>query len=89
MNMSQAYDRFFATYPIYQRFQPVQSFRELHDRIKYILEHFGYISSRHKNISKGTDAKQFTSGMHYEFDPNREVLRLVTTPTIVRVNHQL
>lgn len=139
MNMSQAYDRFFATYPIYQRFQPVQSFRELHDwlwdpqniakmmdavkfqrpaieavvldienlfgtrndltfddftkkatgmLIKYILEHFGYISSRQKNISKGTGAKQFTSGMHYEFDPNREVLRLVTTPTIVRVNHQ-
>lgn len=137
-NLAKLYDTFFATYPIYQRFQPVKSFQELHDwlwipesivqmldavkfkrpaiegvvidietlfgvrddltftddftkkatgmLIKYVLEHFGYISSKQKDISKGRGAKWFTSGMHYEFYPEREKFRLVTKLSIVDVD---
>lgn len=53
--------------------------------IKYILEHFGYISSKQKDISKGKGAKWFTSGMHYEFEPSKEAFRLVKTLNIVNV----
>jgi hypothetical protein len=140
MNLNNLYDQFFSIYPIYQRFQPVKSFRELHDwlwnpesiakmldavkfhrpaiegvvleveelfgnrsdltfnddftkkatgmLIKYILGHFGYISSKQKDISKGKGAKWFTSGMHYEFDPSKEVFRLVTTLNIINVNKE-
>ncbi|MEB3752614.1 hypothetical protein EP10_003529 [Geobacillus icigianus] len=31
MNLDSLYDKFFATYPIYQRFRPIKSFRDLHD----------------------------------------------------------
>jgi hypothetical protein len=54
--------------------------------IKYVLEYFGYISARQKDIGKGMHARYFTSGMYYEFDESREVYRLVTTFSIVAVN---
>lgn len=54
--------------------------------IKYVLGHFGYMSSKQKNISKGKEAKWFTSGMHYEFDPQKERMRLVTTLSIVEIS---
>lgn len=54
--------------------------------IKYVLGHFGYVSSRQKNISKGKEAKWFTSGMHYEFDSKQERMRLVTTISILDLN---
>jgi hypothetical protein len=53
--------------------------------IKYILEHFGFISSKQRDISKGKGAKYFTSGMHYEFDSGKESLRLETVLSIVEV----
>jgi hypothetical protein len=138
VNLNDLYDKFFATYPIYQRFRPIKSFQELHDwlwkpetiskmldavkfqrpaiegvvleieelfgdrsdltfnddftkkatgmLIKYVLEHFGYISSKQKDISQGKGARWFTSGMHYEFDPSKEVFRLVTTLEIYQVS---
>ncbi|MCG5254780.1 MULTISPECIES: hypothetical protein [Brevibacillus] len=140
INLAILFDKFFSTYPIYQRFQPVKSFQELHDwlwkpesvvqmldaikfnrpaiegvvldiesifgtrndmtftddftkkatgmLIKYILEHFGFISSKQKDISKGKGAKWFTSGMHYEFHPERERFRLVTKPIIIDVTKE-
>jgi len=140
MNLDSLYDKFFATYPIYQRFRPIKSFRDLHDwlwkpesiskmldaikfqrpaiegvvleieelfggrsdltfnddftkkatgmLIKYVLEHFGYISSKQKDISRGKGARWFTSGMHYEFNPSKEVFRLVMTLNIVNVSEE-
>lgn len=136
-NLANLFDKFFSTYPIYQRFQPVKSFQELHNwlwkpesivqmldavkfnrpaiegvvidienifgtrddmtftddftkkatgmLIKYILEHFGFVSSKQKDISKGKGAKWFTSGMHYEFHPDHERYRVVTKLSIIEV----
>ncbi|MDF1510686.1 hypothetical protein PZE06_21355 [Robertmurraya sp. DFI.2.37] len=137
MNALNEYDRFFAIYPMYQKYQSVKAFKNLHDflwkpesiekmqdaikfgrpaiegivldieelyfdksdftfeddfakkatgmLIKYILEYFGFISSKQRNISKGKGAKYFTSGMHYEFDSSKESLRLETVLSIVAV----
>jgi|GEM_PF-5009384 len=130
-NLHKLYDTFFSTYPIYQKFQPVKSFQELHDwlwipesvahsrpaiegvvldienlfgarqnlsfsddftkkatgmLIKYVLEHFSFMSSRQKDISKGKKTERFTSRMHYEFHSDRERLRLVTKLSIVEVD---